>query len=146
MPLGAREYSTDILFLTTPLAAPESHLKLKDINCFLYIHGALQAVAEDLVEYLPAESNKENDNPRSDVWIESIAPTGPRFILVSRPSTPLLTMLEEEGFELYDLGRCNLYPLTVYNFANQRLEPTTWVKIYNEPDKTMIEGTFSFGD
>jgi len=55
-------------------------------------------------------------------------------------------MLEEEGFELYDPGWCDLYPLTVYNFANQRLEPTTWVKICNELDKTMIEGTFSFSD
>ena len=118
MPLGAREYSTDILFLTTLLAVPESHLKLEDINCFPYIHGALQAVAEDLVEYLPAKSDKENDDPRSDVWIESIAPTGPRSILVPRPSMLLLTTLEEEGFELYDPGRQDLYPLTVYNFAN----------------------------
>ena len=53
MPLGAREYSTDILFLATLLAALKSHLELKDINHFSYIHRALQAVAEDLVEYLP---------------------------------------------------------------------------------------------
>src|SRR5579863_454013 len=130
MPLGAREYSTDILFLATLLAAPKSHLELKDINRFPYVHGALQAVAEDLVEYLPAESDKENDDPHSDVRIESIAPTGPRSILVPCPSTPPPTTLKEEGFKLYDPGRCDLYLLTVYNFANQRLEPTTWVKIY----------------
>ena len=104
MPLRAREYSTDILFLATLLVAPKSHLELEDINCFSYVHGALQAMAEDLVEYLPAESDKENDDPRSDVRIESIAPTGPGSILIPRPSTLPLTMLEEEGFELYDPG------------------------------------------
>src|SRR5579863_6592183 len=36
MPLRVREYSTDILFLTTLLAVPESHLKLEDINRFPY--------------------------------------------------------------------------------------------------------------
>ena len=146
MPLGAREYSTDILFLATLLAAPKSHLELNDINCFPYVYRALQAMAKDLVEYLPTESDKENDDPHSDVRIESIAPTGPRSILVPRPSTLPPTTLEEEGFELYDPGQHDLYPLTVYNFANQRLEPTTWVKIYDEPDKTMIEGTFGFSD
>src|SRR5579863_2110278 len=146
MPLGAREYSTDILFLATLLAVPESHLELDDINHFLYVHRALLDAAKNLVEYLSDESNKENNDPHSDVWIESIAPTGPRSILVPRPSTLPPTTLEEEGFELYDPGQHDLYPLTVYNFTNQRLEPTTWVKIYDKPDKTMIKGTFGFGN
>src|SRR5579863_3598711 len=115
MPLGAREYSTDILFLATLLAAPKSHLELNDINRFPYVHRALQAMAKDLVEYLPAESDKENDDPHGDVRIESIAPTGPRSILVPRPRTPPPTTLEEEGFKLYDPGWHDLYPLIVYN-------------------------------
>ena len=104
MPLRAREYSTDILFLATLLAVPKSHLELEDINHFPYVHRALQSMAENLMEYLPAESDKENNDPHSDVWIESIAPTGPRSILVPRPSTPPPMTLKEEGFELYDPG------------------------------------------
>src|SRR5579863_58629 len=99
MPLGAREYSTNILFLTTLLAAPESHLELEDINHFPYVHGALQSVAENLMEYLSDESDKENNDPCSDIWIKSITPTGPQSILISCPSTLPLTTLEEEGFK-----------------------------------------------
>jgi len=67
MPLEAREYSTNILFLATLLVVPESHLKLEDINHFPYVHEALQSMTKDLMEYLPDESNKENNDPCSNI-------------------------------------------------------------------------------
>ena len=75
-------------------------------------------MAKELVEYLPDQSNKENDDPHSDIRIESITLTGPQFILIPCSSTPLPTMLKEEGFKLYNPGWRDLYPLTIFNFAN----------------------------
>src|SRR5487761_1460366 len=148
VPIGAQEYSTEILVFATLLSPPTCYNELDEPNQYPYIHGALQAVKEELETFMHTtfthpSSRSDSDKENQDIAIVEIAPTGPRSV---REGGEPPVRFEDEGFERYAQGNRGQYPVTVFNFETEELEVLPWVRTYEEgPYKTMIEGTHGPG-